>query len=55
MNFKCYYYYFLLFDNSKRQDGLIETSEKKQEKHRENLSDLQRQFQQQQVKAAARA
>lgn len=39
----------------KRHDGNIKDLEKKQESHRENLGKLQHQFQQAQVKAAARS
>jgi len=39
----------------KRQDGVIKDLEKKQEAHRETLSKLQSQMQQQQVKAAVKA
>ncbi|KAK3088810.1 hypothetical protein FSP39_024008 [Pinctada imbricata] len=39
----------------KRQEGLIKDLDKKQDSHRETLSKLQQQFQQQQVKAAARS
>jgi len=39
----------------KRQDGLIKDLEKKQDAHRETLSKLQSQLQQQQVKAAVKA
>ena len=40
---------------SKKHDSLIKDLEKKQETHRETLQKLQHQFQQSQVKAAARA
>ncbi|KAK7487298.1 hypothetical protein BaRGS_00021526 [Batillaria attramentaria] len=39
----------------KRYDGTIKDLEKKQESHRETLAKLQHQFQQAQVKAAAKA
>ncbi|XP_064649184.1 prefoldin subunit 6-like [Lineus longissimus] len=39
----------------KRHDNTIKELEKKQEAHRENLTKMQHQFQQAQVKAAARA
>jgi prefoldin beta subunit len=39
----------------KRQEGVIKELEKKQEAHRETLTKLQTQFQQQQVKAAVKA
>lgn len=39
----------------KRHDNTIKDLEKKQETHRENLQKLQHQFQQAQVKAAARS
>jgi len=38
----------------KRYDGSIKELEKKQDSHREALAKLQHQFQQQQVKAAAK-
>ncbi len=39
----------------KRNDNLLKDLDKKQDIHRENLAKLQQQFQQAQVKAAARA
>lgn len=43
------------FDDSKRHEGTIKDLEKKQEGHREAMAKLQSAFQQQQVKAAAKA
>lgn len=47
--------FWFIFKTRKRYDALIKDLEKKQDAHRETLAKLQHQFQQAQVKAAAKA